>query len=293
MKNLCLIGIFTLFLIISTNLYSQIEKNLCKWKTKEYTLYLLSEGQTYANKSILLDANDSILGKYSDKNSIPNSLNAFLVTMNNGTKILIDAGFGRELFNHLNNIKIKPEEIDFILLTHLHSDHISGLFKEGIAAFPNAKLYISQKEFDYWKEKNNSLSNELFEKYESKINRFEPKEIDATNHDIIIKSLPELKAISSYGHTPGHTMYQFSTTEDTLLIWGDLTHAMSVQMPYPEIAVTYDVDPDMAITTRKKILKNIADKNIVIAGMHIASPAIGKIKKLEQGYAFKKEEISY
>jgi hypothetical protein len=61
---------------------------------------------------------------------------------------------------------------------------------------------------------------------------------------------------------------------------------MAVQMPHPEIAVTYDSDPDQAIQSRLAILQFVSDRAIPVAGMHIPYPGIGTIKKSEQGYEF-------
>jgi hypothetical protein len=62
---------------------------------------------------------------------------------------------------------------------------------------------------------------------------------------------------------------------------------MAIQMPVPEVAMTYDVDPDMAVASRLAVLKYVADKNIPIAGMHVPYPGIGKVTPAsEGGYAF-------
>jgi glyoxylase-like metal-dependent hydrolase (beta-lactamase superfamily II) len=282
MKKILLLS----FTALALSACSQESDNFCRWQTQNFTLYLLSEGQQQGNKSILLNAENSIIEKYTDNGSFANAVNAFLVKTENGKNILVDAGFGRELFKHLQNLNISPEDIDYVLLTHLHGDHIAGLIKDGNAMFPKAQIYMSQAEFDYWNTQNNQLAKDVLLKYEKNIHLFVPNEIDENESLTIIKELPELKAFVAYGHTPGHTMYQFNAVGDTLLIWGDLTHAMAVQMPHPEIAVTYDVNPELAIKSREKVLNFIADKNITVAGMHIAFPSIGKIKKSGDGFQF-------
>lgn len=92
--------------------------------------------------------------------------------------------------------------------------------------------------------------------------------------------------IKVYGHTPGHTAFMVVSDGERLLIWGDITHAMAVQMPHPEISVTYDVDPDAARALRLKILEYVAAHKIPVAGMHIAWPGIGTVEKAAQGYEF-------
>ncbi len=98
--------------------------------------------------------------------------------------------------------------------------------------------------------------------------------------------LPGIYAIATYGHTPGHTSFLLESGKEKLLIWGDLAHAMAVQMPHPEISVTYDFDPRQAADIRKKMLEYVSKNNIPIAGMHIAYPAVGKISEKGSGYTF-------
>jgi glyoxylase-like metal-dependent hydrolase (beta-lactamase superfamily II) len=89
--------------------------------------------------------------------------------------------------------------------------------------------------------------------------------------------------LATYGHTPGHTSFLIESKESKLLIWGDLTHAMAIQMPYPQVAVTYDVNPEGAVQSRKAVLTYVSENHIPVAGMHIAYPAIGEIKSISDG----------
>ena len=84
-------------------------------------------------------------------------------------------------------------------------------------------------------------------------------------------------AVEAYGHTPGHTMFLLNSGGERLLIWGDLTHAMAVQIPRPAVTVTFDVDTAAAAATREKVLKFVSENEIPVAGMHIAYPGIGDI----------------
>ncbi len=86
-----------------------------------------------------------------------------------------------------------------------------------------------------------------------------------------------------YGHTPGHTAYLV----DNVLIWGDIAHAMDVQMPYPKVAVTYDSNPKQAVMARLIILKSVTLNDYFVAGMHIPFPGIGSLKSNDEGgYVF-------
>jgi glyoxylase-like metal-dependent hydrolase (beta-lactamase superfamily II) len=105
--------------------------------------------------------------------------------------------------------------------------------------------------------------------------------------------MPGIRAVAAFGHTPGHTLYMLETNQISLitgrdeifrlLIWGDLTHAMAIQMPFPQVAVTFDVDNEKAVAARKKVLEFVAKNNITVAGIHNAYPGIGYLKELPNG----------
>ncbi|MDR1517188.1 MAG: MBL fold metallo-hydrolase [Dysgonamonadaceae bacterium] len=259
---------------------------LPSWTFGDYTLTLLSEGQGKGNTSILPEANNAILTKYAPDGTFPIATNCFLLSTKKGKNILVDAGYGKLLFEKLNSLNIKSENIDFILLTHLHGDHIGGLMKDGKPTFPKAQVYVAKAEFDYWAKQDNPLAKSVLTSYKKQIKTFVPDEIGAVSSKKFLADYPEIKPIAAYGHTPGHCMYLINT-EKPLLIWGDIIHAMAVQIPHPEISVIYDVNPDSARLSRWKTLDYVAKNNITIAGMHIAYPAVGTIEKTgEQSFKF-------
>lgn len=281
-------------LLVSAALPAQEKQNTFSYKAGSYEIILLSEGEQTGNSGILIDATDEILAKYTQDGAFPNATNAFLIkTLDKN--ILIDTGFGRNLFDNMAKYGVRAEDIDIVLITHMHGDHIGGMMHDGKKAFPNAELYLPQGEYDYWtsldamnsqpeKRRGGFLNaKKVVETYKDKLHLFIPDEIGEAPQQII----PGINAVAAYGHTPGHTVYMIGSGKGRTLVWGDLTHAMAVQMPHPEIAVTYDVDPTQAIASRKKILEYVSENNIPIAGMHIAYPAIGNIAPgNDRGYRF-------
>ncbi|MDR2007033.1 MAG: MBL fold metallo-hydrolase [Acidaminococcales bacterium] len=252
----------------------------------EIKIILLSEGDRTGNSSILLNAAAEDQRRYIPGGVFPSAVNAFLVKT--GDKIiLIDTGYGRELFRNLQTAGVSPEDVDAVLLTHMHGDHIGGLLREGKIAFPNADIYVAVGELDYWKGKS---AAETLKPYGGKVKTFTPGELDqAAAGGIRAESLfAGIYPIAAYGHTPGHTMYLIQNgNADRCLIWGDITHAMAIQMPLPGVSVTYDVDPAQAAKTRQTVLEWAAAQNASIAGMHIAFPGAGKIQKNDrQGFVF-------
>ncbi|MDR0681133.1 MAG: MBL fold metallo-hydrolase [Dysgonamonadaceae bacterium] len=270
--------IFFVLMMMTISSKSQNKENIFSVNTGDYMVHLLSEGQQTGNTSILIGATPEMIKEQIPDGAFPNATNAFLIQAS-GKNILVDTGFGRLLSDNLKELGLRNESIDAILLTHMHGDHIGGLLKNGQIVFPDIRLYISKPEYDYWLNVNNESALNILKAYKNQIVLFDPNELENITNEL----LPGISAIAVYGHTPGHTAYLIQSGDNKLLIWGDLTHAMAIQMPYPQIAVTYDVDPESAIRSREAILKYVSENKIPVAGMHIAYPAIGDVRLFLEG----------
>ena len=265
------------------------------FKVGSYEVYVLTENSGTGNTGILIDAPQAVLEEYAPDGTFPNAVNAVLIK-GPGKTWLIDTGFGRNIFDRMAALGVTPEEVDVVLLTHMHGDHIGGMFRNDEKTFPHAEVVVSQKEYDYWSseaEMNKLPENrrgsflaaqKVFSGYGGSLTKVEPSAIG--------DKLPEgITAVSAYGHTPGHVGFMVSDNGNRLLVWGDLAHAMAVQMPHPEISVTYDVDPDVARESRLEILRYIAVQTdsgdaIRVVGMHVPAVYPGVIHVEGNGYRF-------
>ena len=268
--------------VISLNMKSQ--QYIYKYQVGSFALYLLSENQGEGNKDILINATKEMLEKFVPDGKFPNAMNCFFLETEKET-YLFDTGMGIKLFDNLKSLRRTPEEINGIFITHMHGDHFGGLVKDGKKCFPNVKLYISKAEYEYWMSevaKNADNARKVLKMYDENIVLFEPGTFEKPYEPV-----KGIKSISIYGHTPGHTGYMIESEGNKIFIWGDLTHAMAIQMPYPQVAVTYDVFSRMAVATRKWILKYVRDNKIPVAGMHISFPGMGYVtENNEQEYVF-------
>ena len=193
------------------------------------------------------------------------SMSVFLLECE-GKKVLFDAGFfekdsnSKGILDRLQELKISPDEIDYIFITHFHWDHIAGLIDENDnIIYKNAKIYVSKEEYDGWINKmpaeKNVLQVKIMKICEKQVIQFDFKD-----------TLPlGIIPMEAFGHTPGHTCFR----KDDLLIIGDLIHGEKVQFKYPEICANFDYNEKDSIDSRKKILKYAEENKLLIAGMHL------------------------
>lgn len=264
---------------------AQQNENVFTFKVGKYEVSLLSETQGKGNPRILVGATDDMLKQAIPDGTFPNATNAFLIKSPDKV-ILVDAGYGRLLFDNLKSLGVTPEQVDMVLLTHMHGDHIGGMLKDGEKSFPNATLHLATREHGHWN-KAGGGAKEVLAAYSDKLVLFLPGEIGEAGKEVY----PGITPVVAYGHTPGHAGFLVESEGQKLMIWGDLTHAMAIQMPFPQVAVTYDSNPVSAIAYRKQILEYVVKNNIPVAGMHIAWPGIGSVSSDgNSGYQFKPVE---
>lgn len=209
--------------------------------------------------------NDSLLAALMPTGTTRGAINCFIAA-NDAHTVLFDTGLGVDkggnLLAKLQALKIKPEEIDAICLTHLHPDHIGGMLKDGQPLFPNATVYLSVDEFNAWSDdgemrEQNAQWKEVLSYYASRVQPF-------TDGDTL---LGFIAAHLAPGHTPGHTVYEMDGT----LIVGDLFHAQDLQIEHPEFSPTYDHNPVKAAETRMAWLNYAREHHLQMAGMHLYS----------------------
>jgi len=216
------------------------------------------------------------------------SVNAYLFKLD-GKLILVDAGtselYGPSL-GHLPSsfakAGFKPEDVDIVLITHIHTDHTGGLMDGDRMVFPNATIYVSKKEYDFWLTPENftNASKKLkpyFEQAALKMNPYvKAGKVKTFGYDQEI--MPGIRPIASAGHTPGHSFYQLSSKGETIVFWGDILHSAAVQLADPDVTIIYDVDPKAAAAARKKAFDEAAKGKHWIAADHISFPGIGHIR---------------
>ncbi|MCU6497388.1 MBL fold metallo-hydrolase [Rugamonas sp. A1-17] len=224
------------------------------------------------------------------------SVTGYLV--NTGTKlVLIDTGagnlFGPTLGKLLANLKAsgyQPEQVDEVLITHMHPDHVGGLAANGQAAFPNATVRADRHDADYWLSQANmdkapADSKGFFQGAMASVGPYAAsqhlKPFDGTT-----EITPGIRAVASYGHTPGHISYLVESKGKKLLLVGDLIHAGAVQFDHPEVTIGFDSDPKAAASARQQAFTAAAKDGTLIGAAHLPFPGLGHLRSNGKAYVW-------
>jgi glyoxylase-like metal-dependent hydrolase (beta-lactamase superfamily II) len=224
-------------------------------------------------------------------------------------RILIDTGAGPlgpstgRLLERLNRCGFGPHEIDVVVLSHLHADHIGGLLtSDGELSFPNAEFLVSRLEHDFWMSETNQTklkSGELFglgeleqvllswvQKYippltaEGKLRLIEPD----------CELAPGVLVVPAFGHTPGHLAVLAASRNQQLIFGGDaLLHPAHVQ--YPEWTAVVDALPEAAVRTRRQLLDRAVTDGGLMFLFHFPFPCLGSVSRRNGGYRWDPIEL--
>ncbi len=228
----------------------------------------------------------------SDASMAPGKLQIPFTTLvvNTGSKlILIDTATGGQLAPTANSFGpnlaaagIDPKQIDTILISHFHPDHINGLRdKEGAIVFPNAEVKVPATEWAYWMDDGNMSKapegaraawlnvRRVFKGIEDKVVKFEGEKEVA----------PGITSIAAPGHTPGHTVFAIASGNQSMLALGDTTNNPLLFVRNPDWHAVFDTDGAVAAETRKKMLDRAAVDRMMVQGYHFPFPASGHIIK--------------
>jgi len=275
----------------------------------KFEITALYDGAVQLDTKLLHNVAQADLNQLLDRKFVGNpkmqtAVNAYLI--NTGAHlVLIDAGagvlFGSTLGFVRKNMEASgylPDQVDTVILTHLHRDHIGGLNDGNDKPFyTRARVFVAATESDYWLSDAQAAAAPEGRRpgFEAAKEASAPYRADKrwqtfSEGTVLV---PGIRAVKANGHTPGHTAFAIESEGKRLLIWGDIVHAHAVQFTRPEVSIEFDVDQKQAIATRKALMAEVAASGDLVAGMHLPFPGIGHVRADGEGrYAWVPIEFS-
>ena len=227
-------------------------------------------------------------------NNIVLEQNILVITIN-GKTVLFDTGMGSvkafgptpgQLMKTLKAAGIDPASVDAVVLSHAHIDHCGGVMSaQGKRNFPNAQIYITQADYDYWTNAA-TVGPNLKAFYDQAHKNLTP------NRDRIrfVKDqeefLPGITALYATGHTVGHCVFMINSAGKSLCYIGDLTHHPVLLMEKPLTEFAFDTDPKQSAQSRVRMLNMLASNRIPVLAYHFAWPGIGHVAKFNDGFRY-------
>ncbi len=236
-----------------------------------------------------------LVANFLDKDNFEVEQNALVV--NTGEKlILIDTGMGfrkvygprsGRLLANLRAAGINPALIDVVALSHAHPDHVWGLVGEdGKPNFPNAQIYITQADLEYWTDEA-KLSHPALGPY---IGPIRDTLLPLRERIVFLKggedSVSGIQALSTPGHTVGHSSFVINSQGSSIVYLADLAHRPLLQMENPRAEFTRDTDPKQGVSSRLRVFDMVASQKIPILAYHFPWPGIGHVAKRGDGYRY-------
>ncbi len=252
------------------------------------TADMLAENRQWLRKADALDAKDMLIL----------CMQSYVIQTPHHT-ILVDSCIGNDkprparpnwnmktdgtYMSALNAAGLSVDDIDFVMCTHLHVDHVgwNTRLESGrwVPTFPNARYVFGKAEFDYWTEQNAKAAVPAI--VDSVLPIVEAKKCEVVQNDFTIGD--HTRILPTPGHTPGHVAFAFGRDKDDAVFTGDIMHS-PLQTLHPELSPKFDVDPAQAAVTRRRFLERYCDTETLCCTAHFPSPSAGKIRRKGNGF---------
>ena len=200
------------------------------------------------------------------------------VLVNTGTElVLFDTGLAPEgITAALAASGVTPDQIDVVVLTHMHGDHIGGLAGEAGVTFPNARYVAGQVEFDFW-------AGQANEGFDAKMRPLAEKTTFIKADSPVVGGITGIEA---FGHSPGHMAFLLESEGSRLVLTADTANHYVWSLARPDWEVRFDADKPAAAATRKQLFGMIAAERMPFIGYHMPFPAVGFVEAQGDGFRY-------
>lgn len=223
------------------------------------------------------------------------------IVINTGSKLaVVDTGTGEAAYQASKGLNgrflinlaaagIDVKDIDAVIVSHYHGDHINGLLKaDNSIAFPNAEILVPAKEHDFWMddgEMSRTKKPRVVTGFKN-VRRVMTGEIlkRVRSYEWNKEIIPGVTAVGTPGHTPGHTSHVIASGAKTVYVQADVTHAPFLFARHPEWHFMLDIDAVAAEATRRKVYDMLVAEKMLVQGFHYPFPSLGHVEKNGAGY---------
>lgn len=279
-----------------------------RFKWGEFEATVVSDGNLPLGKpqeSFAGPGSDRIAAMLTSEFLDPNAatLEQNALVLNTGRQLLLfDTGMGESmgpaskmfgpttgrLLQNMRAAGIQPEQIDMVICTHAHCDHIWALVDaNGNRVFPNAQVAINEADVKFWTDDANKRGPAFMEPFiegaKKNLSAYRDRMVMVRDGQEVV---PGVTAVFTPGHTVGHTVYFITSQGRTLVNTGDLAHHQVLLLRQPLMEFAYDTDPKQSAQTRARMLDRLSTEKHAVLSYHFPWPGLGHVRKEGEGYAW-------
>lgn len=168
------------------------------------------------------------------------------------------------------------DQVDIVVITHMHGDHIGGLMNGDAPTYPNARYVTGQVEYDAWAKAGN-------ENFDAKVKPLAEKMTFIGDGGAVASGITGMAA---FGHTPGHMVYMIENEGKQLVLGADFANHYVWSLAHPDWEVKFDMDKQAAAATRRRLLDMMAADGTPFVGYHMPWPAFGYVETAGDGFKY-------
>jgi glyoxylase-like metal-dependent hydrolase (beta-lactamase superfamily II) len=216
-------------------------------------------------------------------------------------RVLIDTGLGPKfggyggqftpqvgkLDDGLAEAGISPSDVDAVVFTHFHRDHVRGAVWSGEPMFAGARHIVNSAEVAFWKDATEARAGGADADSARQAIRLLDSQLSPVAYDTEI--LGGVRTVVASGHTPGHMAILLSSRDERLLCVGDSFYDR-IQLRRPGWWTPYDLNPPESVASRRRLLARAADESLPVHAYHMPFPGLGRINR--RGAAFEWIELN-